>query len=103
MVQHRGIDERRLGETGTPMEDAMPDGDGLFTAEMRPHPVDEIAEQGLVIRFVPAWPGFLNYDPAVRVLGDQVRHRADALDLACQEQGRFLLIHRGIARELDAR
>ena len=32
----------------------MPDGGGLFTAEMRPHPVDEITEQSLVIRFVTA-------------------------------------------------
>ena len=32
MVQHTVIYELCLGQTRTPMENAMPDGDGLFTA-----------------------------------------------------------------------
>ena len=81
----------------------MTDRDRPFTAKIRLHPINEIAEQGFVIRFVSTRPGFLGYDPTVRVLDGQMRQSANPLDLPFQEQGGFLLVCRGIARELDAR
>ena len=102
LVQHGIIDKRCVSKSSPAMEHAMPDRERLFTAKMRPHPVYEKAEQGLVVRLVPARPGLFCDDPAVRIFGDQVRHRADALDLPIQQQRRFLFVLRGIARELYA-